>query len=242
MVSHIEKPEVILAALLGEHVASVEHRMAFLRQMQGLVKWEDLPEDVFVLAEVSLYGDAHDTILALLKENEELQEQVAKKNLQIIEARRLATLNEGKLREIHQELKKLTEEMEKSKSQKRERPDISALITALLAGERVPDGAWSTIFEVRRGTEKDRQQKIESIEQFDATRAIEEGWSIFSVGGNAYQLQRLDEAEVFKSDEDAWKFVWDKAQEGSFYHQSALNFIHENSPLEWSAIERHVKK
>lgn len=79
---------------------------------------------------------------------------------------------------------------------------------------------------------------------FDNTQAMREGWCISDCGsyhdtlGNPrpYQLQRLDELEVFDGDQEAWAFVKQKANEGSEYHKSALNFLCAHAPHEYAQI------
>jgi hypothetical protein len=53
---------------------------------------------------------------------------------------------------------------------------------------------------------------------FDNTLAESEGWGLF----NGSEIQRIDEAGVFDSDEDALFFVGYKAAQGSEYHAHAL--------------------
>lgn len=48
-----------------------------------------------------------------------------------------------------------------------------------------------------------------------------EGWALFNVDG-VYVLQRIDEAGVFESDDDAVLFVVARARNGSTRHMDAL--------------------
>jgi hypothetical protein len=76
---------------------------------------------------------------------------------------------------------------------------------------------------------------------FDNTQSVAEGWSIFECSGSEngpFQLQRLDEAEVFPNDDDAWVFVIGKAREGSAYHIGALTYLREHNPLEIAAMTK----
>ena len=55
---------------------------------------------------------------------------------------------------------------------------------------------------------------------FDNTQAFTEGWALFNDG----ELQRIDEADTFASDEAALAYVQQRAADGSAYHQAALNW------------------
>lgn len=58
----------------------------------------------------------------------------------------------------------------------------------------------------------------------DNNRALKEGWGIY----NDNAIQRDDEppqGERFPSDDDALSFVITKAQEGSKFHQRALDYL-----------------
>lgn len=71
-----------------------------------------------------------------------------------------------------------------------------------------------------------------------------EGWAIFHSSGSVdgeWQIQRDDEAQVFESDGQAWKFVYDRAQAGSSPHQEALNFLKENCFPEWVRVDHFGK-
>ncbi|KVH56764.1 hypothetical protein WS89_22565 [Burkholderia sp. MSMB1072] len=79
----------------------------------------------------------------------------------------------------------------------------------------------------------------ENITEFNNAQADGEGWGIFDCVGSdngRWQLQRIDEDEVFLDDDSAWKFVTDKAREGSAYHRSAIEFVRDNNPDEYQAI------
>lgn len=86
--------------------------------------------------------------------------------------------------------------------------------------------------------------------------ALAEGWDLFStdrdprdelgvVNGKPYgyrpfELQRYEEAGIFAADQDAWRFVWYRAQDGSPLHQQALAFLQQESPEEYTAIALSV--
>lgn len=74
----------------------------------------------------------------------------------------------------------------------------------------------------------------------DHLAATAEGWGIFAVDGDdtELQLQRLDESDTFRSDDEAWEFVITKAVSGSGLHQRAIAYIKQTSPDEF---ERFVK-
>lgn len=63
----------------------------------------------------------------------------------------------------------------------------------------------------------------------DDKSAEKEGWCIslcsLVSGEEEYQIQRLDELEIFESDEDAWKFIVEKANSGSELHKKAIKFM-----------------
>ena len=78
--------------------------------------------------------------------------------------------------------------------------------------------------------------------QSDITNAHNEGWNIFECGsseGGKYQIQRIDEAELFQNDEDAIKCVIKKAKEGGELHQKAIDFIKENNLKEFGLLIRN---
>lgn len=66
-----------------------------------------------------------------------------------------------------------------------------------------------------------------SPEPFDSAQAISEGWMIIQSANRhqPWQLQRVDHARAFNSDVEAWCFVFDRADQGSVYHQQALSFL-----------------
>lgn len=75
---------------------------------------------------------------------------------------------------------------------------------------------------------------------FDNTIAMKEGWAISEVGDDIpFRLEKLDGNTEFAFDENAWEFVHSLADQGSFYHQSALQFLEENSPKEFEYIQNH---
>jgi len=84
---------------------------------------------------------------------------------------------------------------------------------------------------------------VEEVEipppDFDNTQAQSEGWGIFETDGSSsgpYQLQRMDDEEVFEDDDAAARFVQQRASYGHHYHASALEFLREHNPIEYAAI------
>lgn len=67
-----------------------------------------------------------------------------------------------------------------------------------------------------------------------------EGWDIFhcwsSCGGD-WQLQRIDDDEMFFSDKGAWLFVRGMASKGNERCIKALNFLKSANPIEYNRIE-----
>lgn len=79
---------------------------------------------------------------------------------------------------------------------------------------------------------------------FNDDQAMSEGWIIAECYGSEngdYQLQRIDEDEKFKSDDEAWLYVYKKAHEGSSYHQQALMFLNDNNPQEYQALIKYCR-
>lgn len=78
----------------------------------------------------------------------------------------------------------------------------------------------------------------------DSDLAQAEGWDIFEASGSIanvngdreFQLQRIDETQVFPGDEEAWHHVYTQAHAGSALHRRALIFLRERSPAEFEAI------
>lgn len=62
---------------------------------------------------------------------------------------------------------------------------------------------------------------------FDCSQAISEGWMILQSTNRhqSWQLQRVDNARTFGTDVEAWCFVFDRAEQGSTYHQRAIEFL-----------------
>jgi hypothetical protein len=76
----------------------------------------------------------------------------------------------------------------------------------------------------------------------DLAQAEREGWWIAECGGletETARLERIDEAGVFSGDAAAWVHVCSEAQSGSAYHQSVLNWLKENAPVEFKRISDH---
>ena len=69
----------------------------------------------------------------------------------------------------------------------------------------------------------------------ESYKAMEEGWGIFECLGHTspYQIQRHDEAAIFKSDAEVWKFLKSSPLP---LHQKALSFIKTHSPEEYGKI------
>jgi hypothetical protein len=76
----------------------------------------------------------------------------------------------------------------------------------------------------------------------DLAQAEREGWWIAECGGletETARLERIDEAGIFAGDAAAWVHVCGQAQSGSAYHQSVLNWLKENAPVEFKRISDH---
>lgn len=60
--------------------------------------------------------------------------------------------------------------------------------------------------------------------------AYTQGWGIFAIDGNQnnLQIQRIDETEVFDSDEAALNFVIEQAKSGNTDCKYALEIVHVN--------------
>lgn len=74
---------------------------------------------------------------------------------------------------------------------------------------------------------------------------LKEGWILsYTTGTNDignYRIERDDEAGVFLSDMQAWRFVAYRARCGSVHHQEVLDFIKEENPTEWLEISSIIK-
>lgn len=80
-------------------------------------------------------------------------------------------------------------------------------------------------------------------EQFDNTYAIKEGWCISEVGSDTpFRLEKYDESTSFKSDQEAWQFVYDLSVKGSYYHSYALAYLSKHSPKELNTIVEHINE
>jgi hypothetical protein len=80
---------------------------------------------------------------------------------------------------------------------------------------------------------------------FDNHQSASEGWVVADCDGSEngpWQIQKVDEMDVFKSDCDAWAHVVQAAKNGSAYHQAALDFVAEHNPIEWQVIQRFVQE
>lgn len=73
-----------------------------------------------------------------------------------------------------------------------------------------------------------------------------EGWDIFECDGSAnhtpFQLQKVDEEDVFVDDCDAWRHVVRNATNGSPLHVAALAFIAMHGDHELGYIIRYLWK
>jgi len=73
--------------------------------------------------------------------------------------------------------------------------------------------------------------------EFDNTIAMKEGWAITTGHDvDSFRFEKLDEADEFESDQEAWSFVYELAIRGSYYHISAMTFLAEHSPNEFKNI------
>ena len=80
------------------------------------------------------------------------------------------------------------------------------------------------------------------MSEFNNTIAMVEGWCITNGTNDSddkWRLTKLEEMNAFTTDERVWEFVHSLADEGSFYHQSALNFLEEECPEEFERIQNH---
>lgn len=68
---------------------------------------------------------------------------------------------------------------------------------------------------------------------FDNTQAKQEGWKLrFVFSDGSYEVIKDNAAGIFWSDADAKKFVAQRANEGSEYHEQALSIV-EAGGHEW---------
>jgi hypothetical protein len=86
----------------------------------------------------------------------------------------------------------------------------------------------------------------------DAEKAGRQGWGLFEANGSEeragtivngeaygdrpYELQCIDESDVFTTDDEAWRFVSESAVEGNVFAKKALEFLEQHSPREYDAI------
>ena len=82
---------------------------------------------------------------------------------------------------------------------------------------------------------------IKEIEDFDQTQAEKEGWCISYINGGTnnrdmYEIERLDELALLKSDMDAHRIVWVKSKT-SPYHYDALRLMRLYCPIEYQCIK-----
>jgi hypothetical protein len=76
----------------------------------------------------------------------------------------------------------------------------------------------------------------------DSNAALREGWDIFSATSDAgpFQIQRVDETEIFADDQGAWEHFVHLLHLHSPLHLRALRFLREHNPQEITAIEQHT--
>jgi hypothetical protein len=72
-------------------------------------------------------------------------------------------------------------------------------------------------------------------------QAEKEGFTVaYRPDKDTWELQRLDEAQIFDSDQEAWRYVLNKALQGSELHNAVLNFVELTSPDEYfNVIKRY---
>lgn len=74
----------------------------------------------------------------------------------------------------------------------------------------------------------------------DSSAAIRQGWDVFCCNGSSgplWQLQKLDEDDRFKTDMDAWRWVWFQAvNKRCDVAQRALAFLYYRCPVEYRSI------
>lgn len=56
----------------------------------------------------------------------------------------------------------------------------------------------------------------------DSAIAESEGWNLFAADGHFFEIERIDEKDVFADDREATRFVFEKAAKGSILHLKAL--------------------
>jgi hypothetical protein len=79
----------------------------------------------------------------------------------------------------------------------------------------------------------------------DSDLALGQGWDIFNrddnEDGEMFEIQKVDEANNFKTDQDAWAFVWERAVQWQCpLARRALVFISTRSPQEYARIKAHA--
>jgi hypothetical protein len=68
-------------------------------------------------------------------------------------------------------------------------------------------------------------------------QAEKEGFTVaYRAGDDTYELQRLDDAEVFQNDQEVWRYVLNRALEGSELHNAVLKFVELHNPEEYNNI------
>lgn len=70
-----------------------------------------------------------------------------------------------------------------------------------------------------------------------------EGWGVFEVDTDQddLQIQKLDESDVFESDQQAWAFVIEQAKQGSVLHRHILAHFKANCPSEYALYTSGVE-
>ena len=72
----------------------------------------------------------------------------------------------------------------------------------------------------------------ESNSPYNEERAHSEGWGLFETEGGEIQVQRLQEANIFKDDNQAWHFIIKQAIDGSEFHIGFIKHLKEIAPDE----------
>jgi hypothetical protein len=94
----------------------------------------------------------------------------------------------------------------------------------------------------RRGSRRDIRG---ALIMYDERIATTEGWAVFHAHGTEddgdLRLERVDETEIFATDDAVWRFVVGRARMGSALHYDALRQVFENNPSEKKAILDHCE-
>lgn len=71
---------------------------------------------------------------------------------------------------------------------------------------------------------------------YDGSIAMAEGWAIGDMGSDRVHIVRIDEAEVFENDIEAWKHVIRGAAEGGGLYRDALQELKSQSETAWREV------